>query len=136
MIEVTVRQTLKKCEILRGHGAYRDVLMRGNVYTGSILKIFTLHVTNKGEYRHQPLVGFSVSRARSAIVRNRIKRLMREIVRRNKEFFYQCCKHADVSHLILMYSSSSNRSVNRSDLSYQELDKEFHMLMKQLSHRQ
>ena len=128
-----MRQTLMKKEILRGYSAYKDVLIRGDVYTGRRLRIFALQASDQKIQKYQPQVGFGVSKVRSAVVRNRLKRLMREVVRKNKEFFYQCCKQAAVSRLILMCYSSSYRTIGRPGYSYQELDEEFRMLMQQLS---
>jgi ribonuclease P protein component len=128
-----VHQKLAKKEILRGRGAYKDVLEQGKKYTGKKLKIYTLHLSAKEAQQEQLKVGFSVGRVRSAVIRNRFKRLMREVVRKNKEFFFQCCQDARVSHLILMCSPSSYRTTGPPGPSYKELEEEFHMLMQQLS---
>lgn len=130
-----MQQTLKKKEILRGYNAYQKVLTRSNVSRGRRLRIFVLHASDQEQMKYPPQVGFGVSRVRSAVVRNRLKRLMREVVRKNKEFFYLCCKQAAVSRIILMCSSSSYRMTGRSGPSYQELEEEFRILMQQLRKR-
>lgn len=131
-----MRQKLKKLEILRGYGAYKNVLVQGNVFTEKKLKIFTLGTPESAQSDYQLTIGFGVRKVRSAVVRNRMKRLLREIVRRNKELLFESCKHAAISHLILMCSSSSLRTTGRPSPSYQEIDEEFHILMKRLVQQQ
>jgi ribonuclease P protein component len=132
---VTVRQTLKKKEILRGYGAYKKVLAQSEAYTGKQIKIFIIRASGERTNAQKLVIGFAVRKVQSAVNRNRIKRLMREVVRRNKEFIDRCTKEAEATHLLLMCSSSAHHTTGRPGLSYEELEREFRTLMQQLSQR-
>jgi len=126
---------LKKKEILRGYGAYRKVLAQSDAYRSRNIKIFILRASGEGTNIRETKIGFAVQRVRSAVDRNRMKRLMREVVRRNRELVDQCSKAAKATHLLLMCSPSAHHTTGRPGLSYREVESEFRTLMQQLSHR-
>ncbi len=75
------RETLRKYEILRGHGAVEGVLSRGKRFAGRYVHLFYLPAEEKK-------VAFLAARKyRKAVQRNRIKRLLREVYRKNKVLF-------------------------------------------------
>jgi len=75
------RETLRKWEILRGHGAVEQVLSRGKRYSGKYVSLFYLPDVEKK-------VAFLAARKyRRAVDRNRIKRLLREVYRKHKAVF-------------------------------------------------
>jgi ribonuclease P protein component len=83
--ERTLRHTLKKSEILRGRSKFQDIFKRGRPVDGKFIRCLVL--------RERPVrepgllvVGVAVARAvRRAVDRNRIKRLLRESYRANKQ---------------------------------------------------
>ena len=75
------RETLRKHEILRGHGAVEQVLSRGKRITGKYVNLFFLPDSERK-------VAFLAARKyRKAVQRNRIKRLLREVYRKHKFLF-------------------------------------------------
>jgi|Deesub1362B_J571_1020462.scaffolds.fasta_scaffold02220_2 ribonuclease P protein component len=75
------RETLRKYEILRGHGAIERVFREGKKVNGKLVSVFYLPNPEKK-------VAFVASRQyRKAVKRNRVKRLLREIYRKNKDLF-------------------------------------------------
>lgn len=77
-----MRLTLRKNEILRGHQSFSTVLSRGKALQAGVLRCFFLL---GDEYKGGIRVGFAVSRTvRGSLLRNRLRRLMREAYRTNK----------------------------------------------------
>ncbi len=76
-----VRQTLPKSNILRGYQSFTSVITNGVSFKGALLSVFMLKEAGKKKLT----VGFSVPKKRVALAvnRNRIRRLMREAVRKN-----------------------------------------------------
>jgi len=73
--------SLKKQEIFRGYQALKDVLDKGTKISGNYVSLY--HLDGFGRK-----VGFIVSkRYRKSVQRNRIRRLLRELYRRNKNIF-------------------------------------------------
>jgi ribonuclease P protein component len=81
-----VRQTLRKSEILKGKKNFQEVFNRGKKIDGSILRCYVFQKSHTvGHKPGKATVAFVVSRTvRRAVDRNRIKRLMRESYRLNK----------------------------------------------------
>jgi ribonuclease P protein component len=79
-----VCNTLKKIEVLRGTNIFREIFAHGIRQRGKFLRCYVSFGTNN---QNKPRVqaGFAVSRnVRKAVDRNRIKRIVREVYRCNK----------------------------------------------------
>jgi ribonuclease P protein component len=81
-----VRQTLPKSNILRGYQQFSNVIKTGVCLSERLLCCY-VHVFNaaKEESRNIVSIGFSVPKKRVplAVHRNKVRRLMREAVRKN-----------------------------------------------------
>ena len=78
-----MRHTLRKTEILRGYRAFSRIISEGYVLRSGPVRCFIVYDKHAAGTL---LVGFSVSRsAGNAVIRNRIRRWMREAYRKNKE---------------------------------------------------
>ena len=75
------KETLRKREILRGYGAVQEVLEKGRKFSGKFVNVFYL------PDREKRVAFIAARRYRKAVQRNRIKRLLRENYRKNKELF-------------------------------------------------
>ncbi len=75
------RETLSKNEILRGRGVFNELFERGEKIRGRVITLFVLPSENSQ-------MGIAVSKKyRRAVDRNRMRRLLREIYRKNKVWF-------------------------------------------------
>lgn len=118
------RQKLRKVEILRGRQAFKDILAGGTRLVGIHLRVYLLPVSAELNHGIPIRVGFAVSgRVKSAAVRNRVRRLMREAYRRNrgilsKPLFEESRYYA----LILMYRGEKSNDLMR--VSYREIEED------------
>jgi len=81
MVKNKDRFNLPKDEILRGRENFNQVFKKGQKVTGNNVSIFYFQADSKK-------IGFVVSKTvKKAVVRNRYKRLLREIYRLNKDKF-------------------------------------------------
>ena len=103
-----MRSTLPKSAILRGHNAFGDVLQHGLIVHGRWIRCYVqvapleIAFTETGS----PVqFGFAVPKkiASSAVLRNRVRRLMRETVRKHKEQLWNGVReHRRSATIVLM----------------------------------
>lgn len=80
-----MRYTLRKEEIIRGRTTFHNIISSGNRLVEKVVFCF-YRIEESGNEPNQILVGFTVSKKiGKAVVRNRIKRLMRESYRLHKD---------------------------------------------------
>lgn len=104
-------QRLPKNEIIKKNNEFKTILSRGRQWEGKYIKIFTLEAKERK-------VGFLVpKKVGNAVIRNRIKRLMREIYRKNRQ-------NINNMHLVL-YAKNLSYSAG-----YQHIYNDFHNFLK------
>ena len=108
-----MRQTLPKSIILRGYQSFTKVITGGISVQGTLLTGFVL---TDGSEASEPAVsfGFSVPKKRVPLAadRNRIRRLMRESVRRHREEFVAALlTRTSGAKIVLMYRGEKNTRV-------------------------
>lgn len=98
---ISVRHTLPKKEILRGYQSFSNVLSGGKSYQQGIVRCFLLSTVKKGAGIK---VGFALARGiQPAARRNRIKRLLRESYRKNKQILAETISsRGNEHHLVFM----------------------------------
>lgn len=105
---ISVRHTLPKKEILRGYQSFSNVLSGGKLYQQGIVRCFLLSTVKKGA---RIKVGFALARGiQPAARRNRIKRLLRESYRKNKQILEETIpSHGNEHHLVFMIVPEKKR---------------------------
>lgn len=93
--------------ILRGHDAFGDVLAHGRLIHGHWIRCYVrIHQYEEmyPEFGNPVQLGFAVPKkiASSAVLRNRIKRLMRETVRLEKEPLWNGLRRQKKTAVIVM----------------------------------
>jgi ribonuclease P protein component len=112
---IPVRQTLRRAEILRGKEEFNRVFSSGRKINGKIIKSSVLMESGSGA-QNSPLVraGFAVPKdLKRAVDRNRVKRLMRESYRRNKEMVVNRCAELSTKMEIVFLYLHPARAVKR-----------------------
>ncbi len=103
-----MRYTLRKNEILRGRNTFSKVFSSGNKLVDKNIICFYRLEKSDTEI-NQIMVGFAVSKKiGKAVVRNRIKRLMRESYRLNKHILFDIPSPNNfIASIILMYGKNN-----------------------------
>ena len=107
-----MRQTLPKSIILRGYQSFSNVITSGVSFQGTLLTGFVL--TNTSERNIS--VGFSVPKKRVslAVNRNRIKRLIREAVRKHIGEVISAAKEKNIGvEIVVMFKREKQRDIKR-----------------------
>jgi len=101
------KYSLKKKEIIKGKKSFEKVLSSDKRFKIGHLKVFVYHGSRRK-------VGFVVSsKVRKAVVRNRIKRWLREIYRKEKHMFKN---NAEMIILIDRFDSKMTYNTLREDV--------------------
>jgi ribonuclease P protein component len=98
-------------ETLRGFGVFTRVITQGKRYEKKPIKAFvTLSSSSYSALR----VGYAVTKGiRKAVQRNRIKRLMREAFRANKESFIHQAAAPPLCEIVFMYTGPAEFAAAR-----------------------
>jgi ribonuclease P protein component len=129
-----VRTTLPKSMILRGHDAFGSVLRQGSLIHGHWIRCYVRIGTAEpldGKAVTPPIqFGFAVPKkiASSAVLRNRIKRLMRETVRLEKETLWNGLQQQHKTAIVVMMLRRHDPAVLKK-LSYTEIAGEWRSMV-------
>ncbi len=110
-----MRQTLPKSIILRGYQSFTNVITGGIPIQGTLLTGFVLtDVSDPSDLKIE--IGFSVPKKRVPLAadRNRIRRLMKESVRKHRDEFFAAVREKQTgAKIVLMYRGEKNTQVDR-----------------------
>jgi ribonuclease P protein component len=125
-----VRYTLRKNEILHGRKSFSRVFSTGNKLAEQAILCF-YQIENSNTETNRAVVGFAASKKiGKAVVRNRIKRLMRESYRLNKHILLDTpASNQFVASIVLMYGKNNPVQIKnvRLEIVKQEIE---HLLQK------
>jgi ribonuclease P protein component len=108
-----LKHTLRKPEILRGEKNFSFVFQNGKKIEGKLLRCFyCTEITGSEKITSLCRIVFAVSKnVKRAVDRNRMKRLLRESYRRNKEILWNAQKPITFPRMIvLLYSQRVKKS--------------------------
>jgi len=127
-----VQHTLRKSEILRGYSVFSDILKNGESIHSSALQCY---VKKKEREKNTPAVcvGFAVPRrgVSLAVDRNRVKRLLREAFRANKERLYEAADKTNVQ-LALIFIFRNGRRADVRRLRYASIERDVKDVMSKI----
>jgi ribonuclease P protein component len=128
-----VRYTLRKHEIIRGRGTFSKIFSSGSKLAEETLICF-YQIEKDDVKTSKVLVGFSINKKNGgAIVRNRIKRLMRESYRLNKHILLDALmQNKFIVSIIFLYRK--NISCKPSDIKFEIINKETGSLLNRLKY--
>lgn len=130
---VVSSKKLQKQEIIRGRGAFSTIMSEGQRIQQTHLRGYLLAVDEKFNRGQQFRIGFAVSRqVKSAVARNRIRRLMREAYRRNKGVLRELFREKEeFFSLVLMYKGDKGADVRT--LKIKDLEEDIRNILEQAS---
>ena len=126
-----MRYTLRKHEILRGRKSFSKLFSSGNKLAEQAVQCF-YQIENSDTETNRVVVGFAVSKKiGKAVVRNRIKRLMRESYRLNKYILLDTpASNKFMVSVVLMYGKNNPVQIKsvRVEIINQEIEHLLHKL--------
>lgn len=138
--------SFRKNEILRGYNAYSKVLQESVLLSSDYLKAFvnsenkdpvSIDVTNSPHFTDNVKVGFIIAKKKikKAVLRNRIKRLLKESYRLNKNLLNPI--HPEVNIIFSLTDKGYKYFLNEKDTTFFFVDAEMkNLLFKINSHIQ
>jgi ribonuclease P protein component len=124
-----VRQTLPKSNILRGYQSFKNIITNGVSFKGTLLSVFVVNDAGK----KMVSVGFSVPKKRVALAvhRNRIRRLIREAVRKNFESVQTTAEKKNIGmDIVVIYRGDKNADIHR--LKLRDIEPEWIRIQQQI----
>ena len=128
-----MKQTLRKSEVLRGKNAISSLFQNGKRINEATVRGYVQ--IRRGRTPGEPpcRVGFAVAgTVRRAVDRNRMKRLMRESYRRNKEALLPALA-ASGSSCAIMFLYSRNISHKRELPTYQQVESDIRKILMRIA---
>ena len=124
-------KTLKKAEILRGKKNFQIIFDRGKRIQGRLLQCLVLN--DAGFLSKNPprvVIGAAVgSRLKKATQRNRIKRLIRESYRLNKEIILSRVKNQTNPMALMFVYRTRSAAAGSHDPSYDDIERDVKELL-------
>lgn len=111
------RYTISKNEIIKSHKSFEEIFNKGDYFRANEISCCLLSVHPTREIKNRLKFGFATKKVKNKVSRNRNIRVLRELVRLNKNLFYQLCHNYGV-HLNIIF-------VINCDLRVMNIQKEF-----------
>ena len=110
----TSMQTFKKDERLFGKKNITSLFDHGNSFLEYPFKVVWLESNDESRFPSKVLIAVSKKNIRKAVIRNRLKRRIREAYRKNKSVFYEFLTRNDTHcKLGLIYISKEELAYNQ-----------------------
>lgn len=122
-------KTLKKKEILRGYNSFSKIITTGKCIKSGNLSFYYVVEDLQSNFVE---IGFAISKKiKSSVKRNRIKRLLKEYYRLNKEqLYFVLTKRGSSIKSVVIFNSSQIDKIDR--LKFTDIQIDFDQIIKTL----
>jgi len=119
-------QTFRKEERLCSKILFTRLVEQGNSFNAFPFKVIWLRTPHSGKYPVQVAISVAKKKFKKAVDRNRVKRLIREAYRKNKEVLYEAIEPGNKLIMLLIYIAPEI-------LSYGQIESKINEALKRLS---
>jgi len=121
-----LKQTFKKEERLHSKKLIRQLFAEGNSFFVYPFKVLYKEIEEESVFPVQVLISVSKRKFKSAVKRNRVKRLFREAYRKNKSIVFECNSNNNKTLLIgFIYVADTI-------MDYHEIEKKIMIILQRL----
>ena len=121
-----MKQTFKKEERLHSKKLIRQLFAEGNSFFVYPFKVLYKEIEEESVFPVQVLISVSKRKFKSAVKRNRVKRLFREAYRKNKSIVFECNSNNNKTLLIgFIYVADTI-------MDYHEIEKKIMIILQRL----
>ena len=119
-------QTFKKAERLHGRQLIQQLFAEGKSFTLTSFRVIWVKAELKSQYPVEMLIGVPKKNIKKAVLRNRIKRRIREAYRRHKKPLYESLTSKGIAcKLMLIYTG-------KDEIQYKEVEIKINQIIQRL----
>ncbi|HEY9188767.1 MAG TPA: ribonuclease P protein component [Bacteroidota bacterium] len=128
-----MKNTLKKKEILRGYNVFSRVISSGKLIKRGNISFY--YLVSNCQNNNNIKIGFAVSKkVKTAVKRNRIRRLLKEYFRLNKFSFYKLAFSREIFLMCVVIYNANKIDLLKS-VNYSLIKHDFDLILQELENQ-